>query len=61
MRVMVMVKATKDSAAGMLPSAKLLLMASRSAPSPATDGGLWLPTPCTDGELLARVRQALAA
>jgi PilZ domain-containing protein len=47
--------------APMLPSAKLLLMASRSAPSPATDGGLWLPTPCTDGELLARVRQALAA
>jgi hypothetical protein len=47
--------------APMLPSAKLLLMASRSAPNPAGDGGLWLPTPCTDGELLARVRQVLVA
>jgi len=47
--------------APMLPSAKLLLMSSRSAPSPAGDGALWLPTPCTDGELLARVQQALVA
>jgi hypothetical protein len=47
--------------APMLPSAKLLLMASRSAPNPPADGALWLPTPCTDGELLARVRQALVA
>lgn len=47
--------------APMLPSAKLLLMASRSAPNPACDDGLWLPTPCTDGELLARVRQVLVA
>jgi hypothetical protein len=45
----------------MLPSAKLLLMSSRSAPSPAGEGALWLPTPCTDGELIARVRQALVA
>lgn len=47
--------------APMLPSAKLLLMASRSAPNPVGDDGLWLPTPCTDGELLARVRQVLVA
>jgi CheY-like chemotaxis protein len=47
--------------APMLPSAKLLLMSSRSAPSPAGEGALWLPTPCTDGELIARVRQALVA
>ena len=47
--------------APMLPSAKLLLMSSRSTPSPAGEGALWLPTPCTDGELIARVRQALVA
>src|SRR5262245_43584245 len=47
--------------APMLPSAKLLLMSSRAAPSPEGEGALWLPTPCTDGELIARVRQALVA
>ena len=47
--------------APMLPAAELLLMSSRSAPSPAADEALWLPTPCTDGELIARVRQALVA
>jgi hypothetical protein len=47
--------------APMLPTAKLLLMSSHSAPSPAGEGALWLPTPCTDGELIARVRQALVA
>lgn len=47
--------------APMLPSAKLLLMASRSEPNLAGDGGLWLPVPCTDGELLARVQQVLVA
>jgi len=45
----------------LLPSAKLLLMSSRSAPSPVGPDGLWLPTPCSDGELIARVRQALDA
>ena len=47
--------------APMLPSAKMLLMSSRSAPSPAGDDASWLPTPCTDGELIARVRQILVA
>jgi hypothetical protein len=43
----------------MLPSARLMLMSSRSAPNPAGPGAHWLPTPCTDGELLAHVRGAL--
>jgi hypothetical protein len=44
----------------LLPSAKLVLMSSRSTPNPAGPGALWLPTPCTDGELMAQVRQAQA-
>ena len=44
----------------LLPSAKLVLMSSRSTPNPAGPGALWLPTPCTDGELLAQIRQAHA-
>jgi len=44
----------------LLPSAKLLLVSSRSAPSPAGPGELWLPTPCSDAELMTAVRQALA-
>ena len=47
--------------APMLPSAKMLLMSSRSAPTPAGDDASWLPTPCTDRELIARVRQVLVA
>ena len=43
--------------APLLPSAKLVLMSSRSTPNPAGPGALWLPTPCTDGELMAQVRQ----
>lgn len=46
--------------APLLPSAKLVLMSSRSAPNPAGPGALWLPTPCTDGELVAQIRQAQA-
>ena len=46
--------------APLLPSAKLVLMSSRSASNPAGPGAHWLPTPCTDSELLAYVRQALA-
>ena len=46
--------------APLLPSAKLVLMSSRSTPNPAGPGALWLPTPCTDGELMAQVRQAQA-
>lgn len=46
--------------APLLPSAKLVLMSSRSTPNPAGPGSLWLPTPCTDGELLAQIRQAQA-
>jgi hypothetical protein len=42
----------------LLPSAKLVLMSSRSTENPAGPGALWLPTPCTDGELMAHVRQA---
>jgi hypothetical protein len=44
--------------APLLPSAKLVLMSSRSMPNPAGPGALWLPTPCTDSELMAQVRQA---
>ncbi|MFI5324808.1 MAG: PilZ domain-containing protein [Candidatus Rokuibacteriota bacterium] len=44
--------------APLLPSAKLVLMSSRSTPNPAGPGAVWLPTPCTDGELMAQVRQA---
>jgi hypothetical protein len=46
--------------APLLPSARLMLMSSRSAPNPAGPGALWLPTPCTDGELVAQIRQAQA-
>jgi hypothetical protein len=46
--------------APLLPAAKLVLMASRTAPSPSTPGALWLPTPCSDAEMMAAVRQALA-
>lgn len=46
--------------APLLPSAKLMLMSSRSAPNPAGPGALWLPTPCTDGELVAQICQAQA-
>jgi hypothetical protein len=44
----------------LLPSARLVLMSSRSTPNPAGPGALWLPTPCTDGELMAQIRQAHA-
>ncbi|MGH7385876.1 MAG: PilZ domain-containing protein [Candidatus Rokuibacteriota bacterium] len=47
--------------APLLPSAKLVLMSSRSTPNPAGPGTQWLPTPCTDVELMAQVRQALGA
>lgn len=43
--------------APLLPAARLVLMSSRSAP---VADGHWLPTPCTDGELLAHIRQVLA-
>jgi hypothetical protein len=46
--------------APLLPGAKLVLMASRTSPSPSTPGALWLPTPCSDAEMMAAVRQALA-
>jgi PilZ domain len=46
--------------APLLPSAKLVLMSSRSAPNPAGPGAVWLPTPCTDGDLVAQIRQAQA-
>lgn len=42
----------------LLPSAKLLLVSSRTAPSPAGPGELWLPTPCSDAELMTAVRRA---
>jgi PilZ domain-containing protein len=44
--------------APLLPSANLVLMSSRSSPNPAGPGAVWLPTPCTDGELMAQIRQA---
>jgi len=46
--------------APLLPSAKLVLMSGRSSPNPAGPGMHWLPIPCTDGELLAQIRAALA-
>jgi CheY-like chemotaxis protein len=47
--------------APLLPAAKLLLMSSSAPPGPGGPGVLWLTTPCTDAELIARVRQALDA
>jgi len=44
--------------ASLLPSAKLVLMSSRSAPIAVGPEALWLPMPCTDGELMAQIRQA---
>ena len=43
--------------ASKLPGAKLLLMSSGTAPG--GPGVLWLTTPCTDAELIARVQQVL--
>jgi CheY-like chemotaxis protein len=45
--------------APLLPSAKLMLMSSRAAPVPAGPEVLWLPTPCSDGELMIQVRRVL--
>jgi CheY-like chemotaxis protein len=42
----------------LLPGAKVVLMSGRSHPADST--AHWLPTPCTDGELLDRVRHALS-
>jgi CheY-like chemotaxis protein len=42
----------------LVPAAKVVLMSGRSHPADST--AHWLPTPCTDGELLDRVRLALA-
>ncbi len=47
--------------APLLPAAKLLLMSSSATPGPGGPGVLGLTTPCTDVELMARVRQALDA
>jgi hypothetical protein len=44
----------------LLPAARLVLMASRTSPSPSSPGAVWLPTPCSDAEMMAAVRQALA-
>ncbi len=44
--------------APLLPTAKLVLMSSRSMPNPVGPGAVWLPTPCTDVELMAQIRQA---
>ena len=44
--------------APLLPTAKLVLMSSRSTPNPAGPEAVWLPTPCTDVELMAQIRQA---
>jgi len=43
----------------LVPTAKLVLMASRTAPSPSSPAAIWLPTPCSDAEMMAAVRQAL--
>lgn len=45
--------------APLLPSAKLMLMSSRATPVPAGQEVLWLPTPCSDGELMIQVRRVL--
>jgi hypothetical protein len=47
--------------APILPSAKLLLMSGRAVSRPTGSGAPCLPTPCTDQELIARVRQVLGA
>lgn len=45
----------------LLPEAKLLLMSSGATPGPGGPGVLWLTTPCSDTELIARVRGVLDA
>lgn len=42
-----------------LPTAKVIVMSSRTVPRPAGAPGLWLPTPCSDEDLMAVVRRAL--
>jgi hypothetical protein len=42
-----------------LPTAKVIVMSSRTIPRPAGAPGHWLPTPCSDAELMTVVRQAL--
>jgi hypothetical protein len=44
-----------------LPTAKVIVMSSRTVPRPAGAPGHWLPTPCSDAELMTVVRQALGA
>jgi hypothetical protein len=42
-----------------LPTAKVIVMSSRTVPRPAGAPGLWLPTPCSDADLMTAVRRAL--
>jgi hypothetical protein len=42
-----------------LPAAKVIVMSSRTVPRPAGAPGHWLPTPCSDAELMTVVRQAV--
>lgn len=47
--------------APIVPTAKVIVMSSRTVPRPAGAPGHWLPTPCSDAELMTVVRQALSA
>ena len=42
-----------------LPTAKVIVMSSRTVPRPTGAPGLWLPTPCSDADLMTTVRRAL--
>jgi hypothetical protein len=42
-----------------VPGAKVIVMSSRTVPRPGGAPGYWLPTPCTDADLMTVVRHAL--
>ena len=43
-----------------LPTAKVIVMSSRTVPRSPGAPGLWLPTPCSDEDLMTVVRRALS-
>ncbi len=47
--------------APVVPAAKVIVMSSRTVPRPAGAPGYWLPTPCSEADLMTVVRHALGA
>ncbi len=44
-----------------IPAAKVIVMSSRTVPRPAGAPGYWLPTPCSEADLMTVVRHAFGA